>query len=304
MEKAQKIWMDGKLVAWEDAKVHVLTHTLHYGVGVFEGIRYYKTGDNKSAVFRLRDHIRRLFDSAHLVLMEIPYSQETLFEATLETIRANDRKDGYIRPLAYYGSEMMGLGSVNPVHVAIAVYGWGAYLGEEGLKKGIRAKVSSFPRMSVSSFTVKAKVCGQYVNSVLAKREVALAGYDEAIMLDQQGFVCEASGENIFMVKDQVVITPPMSSAILGGITRRSVLKMAYEKGYKILEARFTRDALYMADEVFFTGTAAEITPVREVDNRRIGAGMPGPITRSLQETFFRVVRGDEPRWREWLTYV
>ncbi|HUK65353.1 MAG TPA: branched-chain amino acid transaminase [Anaeromyxobacteraceae bacterium] len=303
MNKADKIWLDGKLVNWDDAQVHVLTHTLHYGVGVFEGIRAYKTSDGRSAIFRLREHLKRLFDSAHIILMDIPYPAERLHEACIETLRTNRQPEGYIRPLAFFGYGNMGVGAVNPVQVAIATWPWGAYLSDEGLKKGIRAKVSSFTRMHVNVNMVRAKVSGQYVNSFLANREAVLAGYEEAILLDTEGYVAEGSGENIFIVSNGTLITPPLSSPVLGGITRDSVLRIAKDQGIPVVEQKFTRDGMYIADELFMTGTAAELTPVREVDSRRIGAGQPGPVTRKIQEVYFRAVHGDEPRYREWLTY-
>lgn len=302
MDKAEKIWMDGKLVDWDDARVHVLTHTLHYGVGVFEGIRAYKTADGRSAVFRLRDHVDRLFDSAHIVLMEIPFTRERIAEACVETLRANRQAEGYLRPVAFFGYGSMGVGAVNPVQVSIATWPWGAYLSEEGLKRGIRAKISSFTRMHVNVNMVRAKVCGQYVNSFLANREAALSGYEEAILLDTEGYVAEGSGENIYMVKNGTLFTPPLSSPVLAGITRDCVLRIARDQGVPVVEQKFTRDSLYLADELFMTGTAAEVTPVREVDNRRIGRGEPGPVTKKIQEVYFRAVHGEEPRYREWLT--
>jgi branched-chain amino acid aminotransferase len=303
MDKANKIWLDGKLVAWDDAKVHVLTHALHYGVGVFEGIRAYKTVDGRSAVFRLREHMQRLYDSAHIVLMEIPYPIEQLHEACLETLRANGQPEGYLRPLAVFGYGSMGVGAVNPVQVSIASWPWGAYLSEEGLKRGIRAKVSSFTRLHVNVNMVRAKVSGQYVNSFLANREASLSGFDEAILLDTDGYVAEGSGENIYIVKDGTIFTPPLSSPVLAGITRDSVLRIAKDLGVPVCEQKFTRDTMYLADELFMTGTAAEVTPVREVDHRRIGRGEPGPVTKKIQETYFRAVHGEEPRYKEWLTY-
>jgi branched-chain amino acid aminotransferase len=303
MTKAEKIWLDGKLVNWDDAKVHVLTHALHYGVGVFEGIRAYKTADGRSAVFRLREHMQRLYDSAHIVLMEIPYPIERLHEACLETLRANKQAEGYIRPLAFFGYGSMGVGALNPVQVTIASWPWGAYLSDEGLKKGIRAKVSSFTRLHVNVNMVRAKVSGQYVNSFLANREATLAGYEEAILLDTEGYVAEGSGENIYIVKDGTLITPPLSSPVLAGITRDSVLRIARDQGIPVLEQKFTRDTMYLADELFMTGTAAEVTPVREVDNRRVGRGEPGPVTKKIQDTYFRAVHGEEQRYKEWLTY-
>jgi branched-chain amino acid aminotransferase len=301
MVKADRIWMDGKLVAFEDARVHVLTHALHYGIGVFEGIRAYRGADGRSGVFRLREHLQRLYDSAHVVLMQIPFPIEQLEAACVEVLRANKLAEGYIRPLAFFGAGAMGVGAQNPVQVVVAAWPWGAYLSEEGVKRGIRAKVSSFTRMHVNVQMVRAKISGQYVNSFLATREAALSGYEEAILLDTEGYVAEGAGENLFIVKNGVLQTPPLSSAVLAGITRDSVLRIARDSGVPVKEEKFTRDAMYLADELFMTGTAAEVTPVREVDDRRIGKGEPGPVTKRIQETFFRAVRGEEPRYREWL---
>jgi branched-chain amino acid aminotransferase len=300
--KADRIWLDGKLVAWDEAKVHVLTHALHYGVGVFEGIRAYRTADGRSAVFRLREHVKRLFESAHIVLMDIPYRREQLEEACVEVLRSNALPEGYIRPVAFFGYGALGVGAINPVQVAIAAWPWSAYLGEDGLKNGIRAKVSSFTRMHVNAQMVRAKVNGQYVNSFLATREAALAGYQEAILLDTEGYVAEGAGENLYIVKDGVLQTPPLSSAVLAGITRDSVLRIARDLGIPVKEEKFTRDTMYLADELFMSGTAAEVTPVREVDNRRIGTGEPGPVTKKIQEAFFRAVKGEDAKYREWLT--
>ncbi|HZH78255.1 MAG TPA: branched-chain amino acid transaminase [Archangium sp.] len=306
--RADQIWLDGKLVKWDDGHVHVMTHALHYGLGVFEGIRAYRTHDGRLAVFRLREHIERLLDSAHICMMKLPYTVEQLMEACLELLRK--QKDlfangAYLRPIAFMGDGAMGLGALNPTRVAVTAWDWGAYLGDKGIREGIRAKVSSYTRMHVNVNMVRGKISGQYVNSILAKREAVLGGYDEAILLDISGFVAEASGENIFLVnKKGVIKTPPLSSPILDGITRDSVLKILRDSGRNVEEVTVTRDALYIANEVFFTGTAAEITPVREVDNRQVGVGKPGPITQYVQETYFRAVRGQEPRYSEWLTYV
>jgi branched-chain amino acid aminotransferase len=302
MMKAEKIWLDGKLVNWDEAQVHVLTHALHYGVGVFEGIRAYKAADGRSAVFRLREHLKRLYGSAHILLMEIPFTLDQLTSACLETLRANKQPEGYIRPLAFFGYGNMGVGSVNPVQVAIATWPWGAYLSDDGLKKGIRCKVSSFTRLHVNVNMVRAKVSGQYVNSFLANREATLAGYDEAILLDTEGYVAEGAGENIYLVKDGTLYTPPLAAPVLAGITRDSVLQIARDEGVPVVEQKFTRDTMYLADELFLSGTAAEVTPVREVDNRKIGAGLPGPVTQKIQEVYFRAVRGEDPRYRAWLT--
>lgn len=303
MIKANTLFMDGKLVPFDLAEVHVLTHALHYGIGVFEGIRAYKTADGRSAVFRLREHIQRLYDSAHILMIEIPFPPERLEEACLEVLRSNQLPAGYIRPLAFTGAGALGVGAQNPIQVIVAAWPWGAYLSEEGLRRGIRAKVSSFSRLHVNVSMVRAKITGQYVNSFLATREASMAGYDEAILLDTDGYVSEGAGENIFVVKGGVIRTPPLSSAVLAGITRDSVLRIARDLGMPVVEEKFTRDTMYLADELFLTGTAAEVTPVREVDNRRIGKGEPGSVTKRIQEVFFRAVRGEEPRYREWLTF-
>lgn len=304
MEKEKKIWMDGKMVPWDKAQVHILTHTLHYGLGVFEGIRCYLCTDGRSAVFRLPEHVRRLFDSAHAMEIDIPYSQEEMIKVCCRILKVNGMKEGYIRPLVFIGDGVMGVHPKdNPVRVAVIAWKWGAYLGDEGLKKGIRVKVSSYTRHHVNVMMTKTKTCGNYVNSILAKREVTRDGYDEAIMLDTAGYVSEASGENIFLVKNGAIKTPPLTS-ILPGITRDAVLTIARDQGIPVIEERFTRDELYLADEAFFSGTAAEITPIREVDNRRVGEGRPGPITRKIQEVFFQAVKGELERYRSWLTYI
>jgi branched-chain amino acid aminotransferase len=300
----KSIWLDGRFVPWDEAKIHVLTHTLHYGVGVFEGIRCYKRADGRSAIFRLKEHIDRLFESAHIVLMKIPYTHQEITKACIDLMKDNDMAEGYLRPLVFYGDENMGLGASNPVRVTIVTWHWGAYLGEEGLKKGIRAKISSFARSGVNMAMVKGKIVGQYVNSILAKREALMAGYDEGIMLDSEGFISEASGENVFMIKNGILFTAPYGSSILGGITRDTVVSLAREKNIPIFMERFSRDMLYTADEIFFTGTAAEITPVREVDGRIIGDGKPGPITVDIQRSFFDVVKGERVYHPEWLTFI
>jgi branched-chain amino acid aminotransferase len=300
--KADFMWIDGKLVRWEDAQLPFLTHTFHYGLGVFEGIRAYKTPSGP-AVFRLREHMKRLVESAHIVQLAMPYSVDELCKASVELIRANKQQSCYLRPVAYYGDEAMGLGSVNSVHVGIAAFQWGAYLGDEALKGGIRAKISSFPRQK-NTVPPKGKITGAYVNSILAKREAQSCGFDEAIMLDGEGNIAEASGENIFMVKDGEIVTPPLSTAILAGITRDTIMKIARDMKVVVREELFARDQLYVADECFLTGTAAEVTPVREIDGRKIGLGATGPVTRELQSVFFRAARGEEPRYREWLTPV
>ncbi len=304
MDKGKKIWMDGRLVDWDDANVHILTHTLHYGLGVFEGIRCYRCEDGRSAIFRLREHTERLFDSAHIALMEIPFTEDEINEATAEMMRQSGLKEGYIRPLAYLGAGSMGLfPKNNPVRVAIAAWAWGAYLGEEGLANGIKVKISSLCRNHVNSGMSKAKLVGNYVNSILAKREVVASGFDEALLLDTEGYVSEGSGENIFMVKDGVLKTTPLTS-ILQGITRDSVMQIARDKGIEIKEQRFTRDELYIADEAFFTGTAAEVTPISEVDKRKIGKGKPGPVTKEIQNIFFDAVKGRNKDYAKWLWYL
>jgi branched-chain amino acid aminotransferase len=307
VEKVEKIWMNGELVPWDAAQVHVLTHTLHYGLGVFEGIRCYKRSDGKSAVFRLQEHIERLFESAKTADIVLPYSQAQLESACLETIKANKLAECYVRPLAYVAAGSMGIYvRDNPIHVIVATWRWGAYLGDEGMAKGIRAKVSSYSRPGVNIAMTKAKIVGGYVNSILAKREVVASGYDEAIMLDPQGYVAEASGENIFVVRRGRVFTPPAGASVLAGITRDAVLTLCKELGIDAEERMVSRDELYNADEVFFTGTAAEITPVREVDNRKVGSGSRGPITQRIQERFFQIVRGGaaEPSHAEWLAFL
>ena len=309
LKPVDKIWLDGELIPFTQASVHVLTHTLHYGVGAFEGIRAYKRPDGRGAIFRLDDHIDRLFGSCHICSMDVPYSREKIAAACVETMRANKMVEAYLRPLVFLGDGELGLGSMgNPVRVAIAVYEWGAYLGVEGLRRGIRAKVSSFTRGALNSTMSKGKICGQYVNSVLAKREAIKAGYAEAILLDGNGLVAEASGENVFVVKKGRLKTPPLSSAILEGITRDTVITLAREAGLVVEEATFARDEMYLADEVFFTGTAAELTPVREIDDRQIGKGECGAVTRKLQEAYFEAVKGkagmEKVAHPEWLTYV
>jgi len=281
----EKIWLDGEFVPFADAKVHVLTHTLHYGLGVFEGIRCYRTADGRSAVFRLAEHVRRLLDSAHINLMQLPFSQETLEAAILETLRANHLVEGYIRPIAFIGDGVMGLNPAdNPIRVAIIAYPWGKYLGDEGMELGIRAKISSFSRHFVNSKMTKGKTCGDYVNSILAKREALLDGYDEAILLDPNGLVSEASGENIFLVHGGELLTPPLYG-VLGGLTRDAVVHLARDKGIPFRESEITRDKLYIADEVFLTGTAAEMVGVMTIDGRKIGQGV-GPVTKDLAARF------------------
>lgn len=295
--------MDGKLIPWKEATVHVLTHSLHYGLSVFEGIRCYQ-GVSGSAIFRLADHVKRLLESAHIVRMKIPYFQEEIEEAIVETVRVNRLEEGYIRPIAYIGYGEMGLYiKENPIRLSIAVWPWGTYLGDEGIRRGIRVAVSSFARHHVNISMTRAKVGGYYVNSQLAKREAKEAGYDEAVLLDTEGFVAEGPGENIFIVRRGILKTTPLTS-ILDGITRDTIIRLAQERKIKVVEERFTRDDLYVAEEAFFTGTAAEVTPIREVDGRIIGKGEPGAITRELQDAFFNLVRGKEKTHPEWLTPV
>ena len=295
--------MDGRLLDWDDATIHVLTHTLHYGLGVFEGIRCYKTKKGP-AIFRLDDHIERLFNSSHIFLVDIPYSQKDICDAIVKTVRINKLKECYIRPLVFIGYGAMGLyPSENPIQVAIAVWPWGTYLGEKGLEEGIRVKTSSFIRNHVNSSLSRGKVCGYYVNSQLAKKEAISCGYDEALLLDTEGYVSEGSGENIFVVRNGVLKTTPLTS-ILEGITRNSIMQIAEENGIQIHEERFTRDEVYIADEAFFTGTAAEVTPIRELDGRKIGTGRPGPVTKKLQSIFFDIVKGKKNKFASWLTIV
>lgn len=301
LEPAEKIWMDGKFVAWGDANVHILTHSLHYGLAAFEGIRCYK-GKSGSAIFRLQEHVDRLFDSAHIGMMAIPYDKKQIAEAIVETVRVNKMDACYIRPLVYIGYGAMGVHpGGNPIRVAIAVWKWGAYLGDDALVNGMRACVSSFTRHHVNVSMTKGKISGYYVNSIMAKREAKAAGYDEAIMLDAEGYVSEGTGENVFIVRRGKLKTTPLTS-ILEGITRNSVIELARERNLVVEEERFTRDEMYVADEVFVTGTAAELTPVREIDNRRIGNGKPGPITSAIQNAFFSIVHGEDPGHESWLT--
>jgi len=303
IERTEQVWLDGKLIPFDQATVPILTHTLHYGLGVFEGIRAYECDDGRSAVFQLREHTERLYQSALIVDIEIPFPLDETERAILQTLRVNRLSEGYIRPLAFLGEGAMGLlPADNPVHLAIITWPWGAYLGEEGLEQGIRAKVSSYTRHHPNVSMTKSKTCGEYVNSILAKREVTRLGYDEAVMLDTQGFVAEGSGENIFIVRRGVLKTPPLSS-VLAGITRASVIAIARDKGIEVVEQTFTRDEFYTADEAFMTGTAAELTPIRELDDRKIGDGTRGPVTKTLQTTFFDAVHGRERKYEGWLTY-
>ena len=297
------IWYDGKLVDWRDAKLHVLTHSLHYGMGVFEGVRAYRTASGTS-VFRLREHTRRLFNSAKIFQMTLPFAFEQIVDAQKLVVRENRLQSCYIRPIAWIGSEKLGVSPRgNTVHVAIAAWEWGAYLGEEGLAKGIRVKTSSFSRHHVNVSLVRAKASGYYINSILANQEVTAHGYDEALLLDTDGYVSEGAGENVFIVRNGTIYTPDLASC-LDGITRDSVITMARDLGYTVIEKRITRDEMYCADEAFFTGTAAEITPIRELDDRTIGEGSRGPITGRLQSLFFEVVGGKADRYADWLVPV
>ena len=304
VEKTEQVWLDGEFVPWDDARIHILTHTLHYGLGVFEGIRAYRCDDGRSTVFRLTEHVQRLYRSARIVELEIPRTAGETENAILETLRVNRLPEGYIRPLVFLGEGAMGLLPVdNPVRLAIIVWPWGAYLGDEGLERGIRTKVSSYTRHHPNVTMTQSKTCGNYVNSILAKREVTRLGYDEAIMLDTNGLVSEGSGENVFIVRRGVLKTPPLGS-VLDGITRDSIIQIARDKGIEVLEQPFARDELYTADEAFMTGTAAEVTPIREVDDRAIGDGMRGAITKTLQATFFDAVRGRDGKYETWLRAV
>ena len=297
------IWYDGRLVPWREATTHVLTHSLHYGLAVFEGVRAYKTAIG-TAVFRLKEHTQRLFSSAHIYMMKIPYTLERLMQAQLEVVRANAHQACYIRPIAFYGSEKMGVSPIGArVHVAIAAWPWGAYLGPEALAKGIRVKTSSYARHHVNVTMARAKMSGTYPNSVLATLEATQHGYDEGLLLDVEGFVAEGAGENVFIVKDGRIYEPELTSA-LTGITRSSVIELAEGLGHRVSARRLTRDDIYIADECFFTGTAAEVTPIRELDGRRIGEGKAGPVTKAIQKAFFDVVSGKDRNRRKWLTPV
>ena len=298
------IWMDGQLIDWRDAKVHVLTHTLHYGCGAFEGVRAYQT-DKGTAIFRLQEHTQRLFNSAKILRMQIPFSQEQLNEAHKQVLRENKLNSAYIRPLVWIGSEKLGVSPKgNTVHAMIAAWTWGAYLGEDGLNKGIRIKTSSYARHHVNITMTQAKTVSNYTNSILANMEATDDGYDEALLLDSSGFVSEGAGENLFLVKDGVVYTPDLSAGALNGITRNTVLHICKDLGLEVVQKRVTRDECYIADEMFFTGTAAEVTPIREMDRIQIGQGARGPITANIQSAFFDIVNGRNPKYAHWLTLV
>lgn len=297
------IWHNGEVVPWREAQVHVLTHTLHYGMGVFEGVRAYATSRGP-AIFRLRDHTQRLFNSAHILGMRIPYDRETIDEAQCIAVRENGLSSAYIRPMCFYGSEGMGLRADNlRVHCIVAAWDWGSYLGEENMTNGIRVRVSSFTRHHVNATMCRAKANGNYMNSMMALQEAIRDGYDEALLLDAEGYVTEGSGENVFLVRDGVLYTPELTSA-LDGITRRTIMTLADQIGLQVVTKRITRDEVYIADEAFFTGTAAEVTPIRSVDGREVGAGMRGPVTERLQSMYFDVVQGNSEAHADWLTYL
>ena len=297
------IWYDGEMVPWRDAKTHVLTHTLHYGMGVFEGVRAYET-EQGTSIFRLQEHTNRLFDSAHIMGMKIPFTKEEVNEAQRAAVRENNLPAAYIRPMVFFGSEAMGLRATGlKVHLIVAAWNWGAYMGKEALELGIKVRTSSYTRHHVNISMTRAKANGHYINSMLALQEALSAGADEALLLDPEGYVAEGSGENVFIVKDGVIYTPEVT-ACLNGITRNAVLTLCADLGIKIVEKRITRDEVYIADEAFFTGTAAEVTPIRELDGRQIGAGRRGPVTTQLQQLYFDTVMGRNPKHREWLTPV
>jgi branched-chain amino acid aminotransferase len=299
-----KIWFNGEMVDWRDAKIHVLTHTLHYGMGVFEGVRAYKLANGDTAIFRLPEHTKRLFNSAKIFQMVIPFTAEQIMEAQKAVVRENKLESCYLRPIAWIGSEKLGVSARgNSIHIAIAAWPWGAYLGEDGLNKGIRVKTSSFTRHHVNSSLVRAKASGYYINSILANQEVTANGYDEALLLDTEGYVSEGSGENVFMVRDGKLFTPDLASC-LDGITRDAVITIARDLKIQVIEKRITRDELYCADEAFFTGTAAEITPIRELDDRTIGSGKRGPMTTKIQSIFFDVIGGRNKKYAKWMTSV
>lgn len=305
VQKQKYIWLDGKMMNWDEANVHILTHSLHYGLGAFEGLRCYQCQDGRSAIFRLEDHIDRLFQSCHIGQMKIPFTPKELCDATVELLHLNNLAECYIRPLVFVGDGIMGLNpGKNPIRVSLIAWPWGSYLGDEGMQKGIRLKTSSFRRHAVDISMVRAKICGYYVNSIMAKREALELGYDEGILLDKEGYICEASGENVFIVRKGKILTSQLTS-VLDGFTRDTVICLAKQLGFEIGEARLTRDDLYIADELFLTGTAAEVTPVREMDSRLIGTGQRGPITEKLQSAYFKLVRGEAgPEFDRWLTYL
>lgn len=305
MEKAKLIWMNGQLVPWDEANVHVLTHTLHYGLGAFEGIRCYAGKDGTSAIFRLREHIQRLVQSCRILDLDCPWDVDAIAEACVETVRVNGLAECYIRPLAYVAAGEMGLYAVaqNEVHLSIAAWSWGSYLGADGLANGIRVMTSTFQRYHPNTLMTKAKACGHYVNSIMASVEAHRRGYQEALMLDVDGYAAEGCGENLFIVRNGRIKTPPIAT-VLEGITRNSVIDLLRDMGHEVIEERFTRDEIYISDEAFFTGTAAEVTPVASLDDRAIGTGKPGPITKALQQEYFAVIKGERPDRSAWLTRV
>jgi branched-chain amino acid aminotransferase len=305
VEKVDKIWFEGHLVNWEDATEHVLAHTLHYGLGAFEGIRAYRRANGQTAIFRLREHVNRLFDTCKLVAIEPKFDREQVTQACVELLQANKLDEAYLRPLIYVGAGNMGVFAPNnPIRTAIIAWRWGAYLGAGAIDNGVRTKISAWARHHPSISLAKGKIMGQYTNSILAKREAKVSGYDEAILMDHNGNVCEGSGENIFIVKDGDLVTPPLSASILAGVTRKTVIALAREEGITVRDRNISRDQLYLADEAFFTGTAVEVTPVVEVDDRSIGDGKVGPITKLIQERYFDVVKGKDESHPEWLTVI
>jgi branched-chain amino acid aminotransferase len=304
MKKSKYIWFNGKFVSWDKATTHVLSHGLHYGSGIFEGIRAYSNKNKDSYIFRLKDHYDRFYNSAKVSLIKLPYSQKQLEKATVDLVRKNNLKDCYIRPLAFIGDGSIGINpGNNKINVIIAAFEWGTYLGKNGISNGIRTKISSFARMGVNSFMTKSKISGNYINSVFAKREAIQLGYDEALMLDNDGYISEGTGENIYIVRNSVIKTTPITT-VLEGITRDCVFKIASDYGIEIKEQRFTRDELYISDEVFLSGTAAEITPVREVDDRKLGKGKPGKVTRLIQNEYSKIVKGSNNKYLKWLTKI
>ena len=305
VDKVEKIWLEGELVDWDDAKIHILTHTMHYGLGAFEGIRAYKREDGSTTIFRAKEHIDRLFDSCKLVMIEPRFDKKQVTEACIQLMRANKMVEAYLRPMVYVGDGAMGIYAPdNPIRTTVVAWKWGAYLGAGAVEKGIRVKVSSWARHHIHVSLAKGKIVGQYTNSIMAKREAKMAGYDEAVLMDVQGYVSEGSGENLFLVKRGKLITPPLSASILEGVTRDTILALAREEGIPVSEEMVTRDQLYLADEAFLTGTAAEITPIREIDDRKVGEGVVGPITKRLQERYFGVVKGNDTSHPEWLIRV
>jgi branched-chain amino acid aminotransferase len=300
-----KIWMDGKMVEWRDATIHVLSHTLHYGCGAFEGVRAYTMPDGGAAIFRLQEHTQRLLNSAKILRMKIPFSLEQLMQAQIDVVKANNLPSCYLRPLTWIGSEKLGVSPKgNTIHAMVAAWAWGAYLGEDGLKRGIRVKTSSYTRHHVNITMTQAKAVSNYTNSILANMEATDDGYDEALLLDSSGFVSEGAGENLFVIKDGVIYTPDLSAGALNGITRNTIFHICKDLGIEVVQKRITRDEVYICDEAFFTGTAAEVTPIRELDRIELGQGFRGPITEKVQNAFFDIVNGKNPKYMHWLTKV